>query len=147
MNPIALLVLAVAPAARPAAPSCMETVLPEMRAAASRADSIAVVDGPRREAHAELAERGRGAARSVSSRTTPGRACAARGGSMPARSTYAIAPAAAVTPIIMLLVAVAARSGMPIVRCLTGTFTIPPPTPSSAEMTPANPLRTEARRR
>ena len=44
MNPIALLVLAVAPAARPAAPSCIETGLPEMRAAASRADSIALAE-------------------------------------------------------------------------------------------------------
>ena len=57
------------------------------------------------------------------------------------------APAAAVTAIIILLVAVAARSGMPIVRCMTGSFTIPPPTPSSAEMTPANTLSTEATRR
>ena len=45
--------------------------------------------------------------------------------------------AAAVIPIIMLLVAVATRSGTPIARCITGTLTIPPPMPSSAEMTPA----------
>jgi GWxTD domain-containing protein len=44
MNPIVLFVLAVAPAVRPAAPSCMETVLPEMRAAGSRADSIALAE-------------------------------------------------------------------------------------------------------
>ena len=45
--------------------------------------------------------------------------------------------AAAVIPIIMLLVAVATRSGTPIARCMTGTLTIPPPIPSSAETTPA----------
>ena len=45
--------------------------------------------------------------------------------------------AAAVIPIIRLLVAVATRSGTPIARCISGTLTIPPPMPSSAEATPA----------
>jgi GWxTD domain-containing protein len=42
MNPIALVVLALVPAGGPAAPSCMEAALPEIRAAATRADSIAL---------------------------------------------------------------------------------------------------------
>ena len=41
-------------------------------------------------------------------------------------------------PIIMLLVAVDVRSGTPITRFMTGTLMIPPPTPSSAELMPAN---------
>ena len=45
--------------------------------------------------------------------------------------------AAAVMPIIMLLVAVATRSGTPIARFISGTLTIPPPIPSSADATPA----------
>ena len=49
-----------------------------------------------------------------------------------------IALADAVMPIIRLLVAVAMRSGTPITRCMTGTLTIPPPMPSSAETTPAH---------
>src|SRR3954469_22570745 len=40
-------------------------------------------------------------------------------------------------PIIRLLVAVDVRSGTPITRCITGTFTMPPPTPRSAEFSPA----------
>ena len=43
----------------------------------------------------------------------------------------------AVTPIMRLLVAVATRSGTPMTRCITGTFTMPPPTPRSADTTPA----------
>ena len=46
--------------------------------------------------------------------------------------------AAAVMPIMRLLVAVATRSGTPMVRCMSGTLMIPPPTPSSADTTPAN---------
>ena len=45
--------------------------------------------------------------------------------------------AAAVMPIIMLLVAVATRSGTPIARFISGTLMIPPPIPSSAETIPA----------
>ena len=45
--------------------------------------------------------------------------------------------AAAVMPTMRLLVAVATRSGMPIARCISGTLMMPPPTPSSAETTPA----------
>ena len=37
--------------------------------------------------------------------------------------------AAAVMPIIRLLVAVATRSGTPIARCMSGTLMIPPPMP------------------
>ena len=48
-----------------------------------------------------------------------------------------MALAEAVIPIIRLLVAVATRSGTPITRCMTGTFTMPPPMPSRAETTPA----------
>src|SRR4051795_778662 len=47
------------------------------------------------------------------------------------------AEAAAVIPTIRLLVAVATRNGTPIPRCISGTLMMPPPTPSSAEMTPA----------
>ena len=54
--------------------------------------------------------------------------------------------AAAVIPIIRLLVAVATRSGTPIARCISGTLTIPPPTPSSAETTPAPAEPTTPRR-
>jgi hypothetical protein len=45
--------------------------------------------------------------------------------------------AAAVIPIIMLLVAVATRSGTPIARCISGTLMTPPPIPSSADVMPA----------
>ena len=45
--------------------------------------------------------------------------------------------AAAVMPTIRLLVAVDTRSGTPIARCISGTLMIPPPTPSSADTTPA----------
>ena len=45
--------------------------------------------------------------------------------------------AAAVIPIMRLLVAVATRSGTPIARCISGTFTMPPPIPSKADATPA----------
>ena len=44
-----------------------------------------------------------------------------------------IALAEAVMPIIRLLVAVATRSGTPMMRCISGTLMIPPPIPSSAE--------------
>src|SRR3954452_12349276 len=44
----------------------------------------------------------------------------------------------AVIPIIMLLVAVATLSGTPMARFISGTFTMPPPTPSSADTMPAN---------
>ena len=37
----------------------------------------------------------------------------------------------------MLLVAVATLSGTPIATFMTGTLTMPPPTPSSADTTPA----------
>ena len=45
--------------------------------------------------------------------------------------------AAAVMPIIMLLVAVATRSGTPIARFISGTLMMPPPIPSNADVTPA----------
>ena len=45
--------------------------------------------------------------------------------------------AAAVIPIIMLLVAVATRSGTPIARCISGTLMAPPPIPRSADVMPA----------
>src|SRR4029077_6556350 len=38
----------------------------------------------------------------------------------------------------MLLVAVATLSGTPIARFMSGTLTIPPPTPSRADTTPAH---------
>src|SRR3954447_2588055 len=44
----------------------------------------------------------------------------------------------AVMPIIMLLVTVATFSGTFIARFISGTLTMPPPTPTSAETTPAN---------
>ncbi len=50
------------------------------------------------------------------------------------------APVAAVTPIIRLLVAIAARSGIPISRFITGTLMTPPPTPSRPETLPATKL-------
>ena len=53
-----------------------------------------------------------------------------------------IALAAAVIPIIRLLVAVATRSGTPMTRCITGTLTSPPPIPRSAETRPAKRLPT-----
>ena len=56
-----------------------------------------------------------------------------------------IALADAVMPIIRLLVAVATRSGTPITTCISGTLTIPPPMPSSAETTPANDAPTTPR--
>ena len=45
--------------------------------------------------------------------------------------------AAAVMPIIRLLVAVATRSGTPIARFISGTLMMPPPTPSRADTMPA----------
>ena len=58
-----------------------------------------------------------------------------------------IALAEAVIPIIRLLVAVATRSGTPMTRCITGTLTMPPPTPSSAETTPGERRADDARDR
>jgi hypothetical protein len=55
--------------------------------------------------------------------------------------------AAAVIPIIMLLVAVATRSGTPIARFISGTLMIPPPIPSSADATPATGRPDDARPR
>ena len=46
--------------------------------------------------------------------------------------------AAAVMPIIMLLVAVATRNGTPIARFISGTLTIPPPIPSRADTRPGD---------
>src|SRR5579862_3261247 len=50
-------------------------------------------------------------------------------------------------PTIRLLVAVATRSGTFMNRCISGTFTSPPPMPRSADMTPANTAPTVPRRR
>jgi GWxTD domain-containing protein len=44
MNPIVLFALALVPAGRPMAAPCMEAALPEIRAAATRADSIALAE-------------------------------------------------------------------------------------------------------
>src|SRR5436309_4429377 len=53
-----------------------------------------------------------------------------------------IALAEAVIPIIRLLVAVATRSGTPMIACIVGTLTRPPPMPRSADARPATTLPT-----
>src|SRR4051812_24334360 len=58
-----------------------------------------------------------------------------------------IALADAVIPIIRLLVAVATRSGTPMITCIVGTLMRPPPIPSRADASPAPRLPTIPQRK
>src|SRR3954447_15867031 len=58
-----------------------------------------------------------------------------------------IALAEAVIPIIRLLVAVATRSGTPMITCIVGTLMRPPPIPRRADASPAPRLPTIPQRK
>jgi hypothetical protein len=62
-------------------------------------------------------------------------------GSMYPRLRYTPALAAAVTPIMKLLVVVETLNGRPIIWSIATTLTTPEPIPSSADKTPASSIR------
>ncbi len=65
----------------------------------------------------------------------------ARAGTMYPRPRYTAALAAAVTPIMKLLVVVETLNGRRMVRSIASTLSTPPPIPSSAESAPATIMR------
>jgi len=75
---------------------------------------------------------------------TPAATGPAMNGSICPRANHTAAPAAAVTPIMKLLVAVETLMGNPIARSIAGTFRIPEPMPKSPLNTPATSISPSA---